>query len=468
MRGACSRRPPTGRTSTPPRSASRAGGSRRRITRSSTSGQPRPRLRPRRAGRGRRTVGGGPADRRRARDVALIPSVSSAAGLVAAQFGPASPGENVVIGEREYSSNHFPWRQLAGKGYDVRQVPFRNGGLEPEDVARARRRGHPAGRVQRRADRDRAPVRHRRDQRARARGRRDRVRRRLAAGRGAAGGRRAAARRRVGGAGSQVPAERRPRHGLLLPLARRAGAVHAGQRGLEGGRVPFESFFGPEMDLSPTASRFDNSISWLAAIGNEAALAVFDDFGPDAIYARNRELTARSGRPSPTRMGPGRPAGTQPEHDRHRPARRRRAGAAARALPGGRHLLGAGRQPAARGPLLQPRRRHRAARRRPSRLSAGEVADPLPIYRAPSSRLCRCCSLWILRPGWMPWACPGWVRTCSRAWRSRTRRPSRRGCSPSSGTRPPRPRPSCTRPPWGRWREARSRRPSAMPSVPPR
>ena len=70
-----------------------------------------------------------------ARDMALIPSVSSAAGLVAAQFGPAGPGESIVIGQREYSSNHFPWRQLAGKGYDVRQVPFRNGGLEPQDVA---------------------------------------------------------------------------------------------------------------------------------------------------------------------------------------------------------------------------------------------------------------------------------------------------------------------------------------------
>src|SRR5262245_33870443 len=57
-------------------------------------------------------------------DVALIPSVSAAAGLVAAQFGAATSGDNVVIGEREYSSNHFPWRQLAEKGYQVRQVPF--------------------------------------------------------------------------------------------------------------------------------------------------------------------------------------------------------------------------------------------------------------------------------------------------------------------------------------------------------
>jgi selenocysteine lyase/cysteine desulfurase len=52
-----------------------------------------------------------------------------------------------------------------------------------------------------------------------------------------------------------------------------------------------DSFFGPGMDLSPTASRFDSSISWLAAIGHEAALTIFDDFGPDRLYARNHELT---------------------------------------------------------------------------------------------------------------------------------------------------------------------------------
>jgi selenocysteine lyase/cysteine desulfurase len=61
--------------------------------------------------------------------------------------------------------------------------------------------------------------------------------------------------------------------------------------GWKAGRIPVESFFGPAMDLSPTASRFDNSISWVAAIGNEAALSVFDTFGPAAIYDRNRELS---------------------------------------------------------------------------------------------------------------------------------------------------------------------------------
>jgi selenocysteine lyase/cysteine desulfurase len=77
----------------------------------------------------------------------------------------------------------------------------------------------------------------------------------------------------------------------LSPAAQeRFTPVNAGWRA---GRVPFDSFFGPEMNLSPTASRFDSSISWLAAIGNRAALSVFDDFGPDTIYARNAELTTK-------------------------------------------------------------------------------------------------------------------------------------------------------------------------------
>jgi selenocysteine lyase/cysteine desulfurase len=37
--------------------------------------------------------------------------------------------------------------------------------------------------------------------------------------------------------------------------------------GWRAGRIPLESFFGPTMELSPTASRFDSSISWMAAVG---------------------------------------------------------------------------------------------------------------------------------------------------------------------------------------------------------
>jgi cysteine desulfurase/selenocysteine lyase len=226
-----------------------------------------------------------------AEDVALIPALSSAAGLVASQLGPATPGQNVVIGAREYSSNNFPWRQLGTRGYDVRQVAFRNGGLEPDDVAEQV---------------DDATV--------------------LVAFSGvqSATGHRSdvpaisALARAVGAIvfvdasqlmGALPVADLLPHvdvlaasdHKFLLNAGRGMGYCYlspdAQQRftpvnaGWRAGRVPFESFFGPDMELSPTASRFDSSISWIAAYGNEAALEVFDDFGADAIYRRNTELT---------------------------------------------------------------------------------------------------------------------------------------------------------------------------------
>ena len=228
-----------------------------------------------------------------AADIALIPSVSSAAGLVAAQFGPATPGESIVIGQREYSSNHFPWRQLASKGYDVRQVPFRNGGLEPDDIARrvdAGTRLVAFSGVQ-------SATGHRSD---------------IAA---------ISALARAAGAivfvdGSQMigalPVARdlqhvdvlvAPDHKFLLNAGRGMGYCYLSpaaqarftpvSAGWRAGSVPFDSFFGPQMNLSATASRFDSSISWLAAIGNQAALTIFDDFGPGTIYARNHELTAK-------------------------------------------------------------------------------------------------------------------------------------------------------------------------------
>ena len=60
------------------------------------------------------------------------------------------------------------------------------------------------------------------------------------------------------------------------------------------GRVPFEAFFGPEMDLSPTASRFDNSISWLAAVGNEAATLGGHTNVQSASSAPMARLTSRA------------------------------------------------------------------------------------------------------------------------------------------------------------------------------
>ncbi|MCB1002754.1 MAG: aminotransferase class V-fold PLP-dependent enzyme [Acidimicrobiales bacterium] len=223
-------------------------------------------------------------------DVALIASVSASAGLIAAQFGPARPGANVVIGEREYSSNHFPWRQLAAKGYEVRQVPFRNGGVEPAQLRAEVDRGTELvafSAVQ-------TATGHRSDIAALSE---------IARSVGAI----------VFVDGSQMVGALpiahdleyldvlvTPDHKYLTNAGRGLGYCYLSARmqdrctpinaGWKAGAVPFDSFFGPEMILSTSASRFDNSNSFLAAIGNEAALESFTRFGPDAIYERNRAL----------------------------------------------------------------------------------------------------------------------------------------------------------------------------------
>jgi selenocysteine lyase/cysteine desulfurase len=225
-----------------------------------------------------------------ASDVAQIASVSAAAGLVAAQFGPAARGANVVIGEREYSSNHFPWRLLERKGYDVRQVPFHNGGVEPELVAPLVDDGTALvafSAVQ-------TATGHRSDIRAISA---------LARAVGAivfVDGSQIVGALPVAADLDAIDVLATADHKFLMHAGRGMGYCYLAPRvqerfvpvnaGWKAGRVPVESFFGPEMDLSPTASRFDNSISWVAAIGNQAALATFDELGAEAVFARNREL----------------------------------------------------------------------------------------------------------------------------------------------------------------------------------
>jgi selenocysteine lyase/cysteine desulfurase len=58
-----------------------------------------------------------------AADIAIVPAVSTAAGIVAANMPPASTGENIVVPENEFASNYFPWLLLRERGYDVRTVP---------------------------------------------------------------------------------------------------------------------------------------------------------------------------------------------------------------------------------------------------------------------------------------------------------------------------------------------------------
>jgi cysteine desulfurase/selenocysteine lyase len=72
-----------------------------------------------------------------AETIALIPSVSAAAGLVATNLPPATRGENVVVGDNEFTSNLFPWLLLRDRGYEVRTVQPRGGVVPVEGYKEA-------------------------------------------------------------------------------------------------------------------------------------------------------------------------------------------------------------------------------------------------------------------------------------------------------------------------------------------
>lgn len=215
----------------------------------------------------------------RSEDVALIPSVSAAAGLVAAQFAGAKAGENLVIGAQEYSSNHFPWRQLEARGYDVRQVSFRDGGICPDDlrtVVDGGTRLVALSSVQ-------TATGHRSDLVAVSD-----IARAVGAWVFVDGSQSIGAldvSRDLPGIDFLVTSD----HKYLLNAARGMGYMYVRPElrgrllplgaGWKAGRLPFESFFGPRMDLSQTASKFDASISWLAAIGDDVCLRFIEAVG---------------------------------------------------------------------------------------------------------------------------------------------------------------------------------------------
>lgn len=227
-----------------------------------------------------------------ARDIALVPSVSAAAGLVAAQFLKAGSGENVVIGAQEYSSNHFPWRQLEHRGYEVRQVPFRDGGMEAETV-----RQHVDGGTRLLAvSAIQTASGHRSDLEALSS---------LAKASGAwffVDASQAAGAVDLSSAIPHVDFLSTSDHKFLLNAARGMGYLYIRRdiqdlllplsAGWRAGASPFDSFFGPRMELSSTASRFDQSISWLAAIGDEVCLGLLHSLGVAAIEARVMSLSS--------------------------------------------------------------------------------------------------------------------------------------------------------------------------------
>jgi selenocysteine lyase/cysteine desulfurase len=225
-------------------------------------------------------------------EVALIPSVSSAAGVVAAQLGPARMGENIVVGAEEYTSNYYPWLLLRDRGYDVRTVSFADGPPLVDDYAvavNAQTRLLAVSAVQSSTG---APA-------------------NLAA--------LAEIVHRGGGwlfvdacqAAGAVPLDVRAADvdflatsghkflcgtrgmGYLFVRSGLVPALRPVTPGWKAARDPLRSFYGPEMNLSSTASKLDSSLAWFAALGERAALRIFEQLGAQQIFEHNRDLVRR-------------------------------------------------------------------------------------------------------------------------------------------------------------------------------
>ena len=222
-------------------------------------------------------------------DIAIQPYVSGAAGLIGVQL---RPGDRVVVSEIEFASNLWPWLVQRERGVEVAIVPAREGRCEVADYAAAI-----GGRVAlvavsafQSSNGWRAPLRQ------------------LADLAHAAGGLLFVDACQGAGAISLDPA----RDGFDLLAAdsykwlmgpRGSGYMYlppaARDRfqpiavGAFNSRAVHSTYYGPEMELSETASRFDTSLSWMAVACDREALRPLVEIGIDAIEAHDLALAGR-------------------------------------------------------------------------------------------------------------------------------------------------------------------------------
>lgn len=69
-------------------------------------------------------------------EVALIPNTTAGINFVAGGY-PWRSGDNVILPEGEFPSNHYPWLNLATRGVEVKIVPRRGGRVEVDDLISA-------------------------------------------------------------------------------------------------------------------------------------------------------------------------------------------------------------------------------------------------------------------------------------------------------------------------------------------
>lgn len=69
-------------------------------------------------------------------EVALVPNTTAGINLVANGY-PWQSGDNVILPEGEFPSNHYPWLNLAGRGVETKIIPRRGSRVEVDDLIAA-------------------------------------------------------------------------------------------------------------------------------------------------------------------------------------------------------------------------------------------------------------------------------------------------------------------------------------------
>jgi selenocysteine lyase/cysteine desulfurase len=222
-------------------------------------------------------------------DVALIPTASAVAGQVAAHLAHQGGGGSILVGAEEYTSNLFAWRLLEQRGFTLRLVPHRDGRLLAEDfeaTADGSTRLIAASAVQ-----------------SASGWRMDLAALRTIADRSGAllyvDAAQLAGALNFDAKALGIDAMAAPAHKFLLgtrgmgygyfaPSLR--SAMLPAAPGWKAAAVPLSSFFGPDMTLSATASRFDQSLAWFNAMADRESMALLAQRGIAAIDGHNRGL----------------------------------------------------------------------------------------------------------------------------------------------------------------------------------
>jgi selenocysteine lyase/cysteine desulfurase len=223
--------------------------------------------------------------------VALVPAAAAVAGLLAAHLVRRfAHGGNIVVGAEEFTSNLYPWRVLEARGFEVRMLPFRDGGVSEAGIAAA-------------VDRETRLVAVSAVQSATG-SRADLARLREAAGETLLF---VDAAQAVGSVPIDMEALRidalaAPSHKFLVGTRGMGyGAFSPALRdaldpvwpGWKAAASPMTSFYGPDMTLSATASRLDMSLAWFNALAERESMRVLHELGPDRVHAHDAMLADR-------------------------------------------------------------------------------------------------------------------------------------------------------------------------------